>query len=178
MPNREYIERMKIKFTSNFCIYCWTFLEEWEKEIDHFEPYEWYYSNRKENLYISCRECNSIKSNKWFLNLQEARDYILPIKLEKWVSLKKEKSKCKKKKNKIKKQKYNYIPKNIIYNKECFVCWKKYETKKWNQKYCSIECSKSIYTHICKQCWIEYKNEHKNSLFCNRKCHNTYKMYK
>ena len=66
--------------SSDFCSYCGSDLAEWEKVIDHFYPVSWWWGHSKKNLFVSCRECNAIKSNFIFESLSEARKYILPRK--------------------------------------------------------------------------------------------------
>ena len=82
MQRRKYSHTVAIKTTSDFCLYCGQQLKDWEKIVDHFLPvsYEGIANNTKANLVVTCRECNSIKSDKTFADLQQARDYILSIK--------------------------------------------------------------------------------------------------
>jgi len=75
---RKSIPRKKIEDTSDFCLYCGELLEQWQKVIDHFLPHcigTWGI-NDPENLVVSCRECNSIKSSKEFISIREAREFI------------------------------------------------------------------------------------------------------
>ncbi len=80
MKRTWYYRLSSIYNTSDFCSYCWVELEPWEKVIDHFYPVSWWWWNSKHNLFVSCRECNAIKSNFIFDTLSEARNYILPKK--------------------------------------------------------------------------------------------------
>lgn len=85
MKSRTWFYRKaRILNSSNFCIYCWEYLQEWEKVIDHFNPVCWWWTNQNSNLFVTCRECNSIKSNFYFQSISEARTFILNRKAEKW----------------------------------------------------------------------------------------------
>lgn len=89
---RSYITK-KIKFEvlqeqDNRCIYCDMLLSNnaWNNKTckytklqihyDHFEPWIYSGNNNKYNLYASCHICNLIKSDKHFINLISAREYI------------------------------------------------------------------------------------------------------
>lgn len=69
--------------SSDFCSYCGTSLQDWEKVIDHFYPVSAWGRNIKWNLFVSCRECNAIKTDLVFDSHSEARQWILPRKKQK-----------------------------------------------------------------------------------------------
>jgi len=65
------------------CIYCGCnlFPLSLKKPVfDHFVPWAFTANTSKENLIASCQECNSIKTDRCFKDLKEAREYILPRK--------------------------------------------------------------------------------------------------
>jgi hypothetical protein len=126
--------KQEIKDTSNFCTYCGTYLADWEKVIDHFEPFSYCYDNGKDNLFVSCRECNAIKSNSFFDSLMEARDYILERKLKRGRPIKKEKKPI------LCRHKYKYKNKSVLKNKKCIFCYKEFNTWRNQQKFCSVNC--------------------------------------
>jgi len=191
MVQRRKIPIQTIRNTSNFCIYCWGFLQEWEKIIDHFDPYCSSLNNSKYNLFVSCRECNSIKSDKSFLTLVEARKYILEIKQDKWVPIKKKKkTKCRKEmicKNCWKEylwlsyskfcttrcnNNYHYEKKDVIlkkFNKTCDTCKGKFETHSHNQRFCWEECKNKQHTNKCLNCKAIFTSYVKKK-FCTTDC--------
>lgn len=184
--NRSRTSFETIKKTSNFCIYCGKHLHEWEKVIDHFEPVASWWWDGNHNLFVSCRECNSIKSDKIFATIPEAREFILDIKYEKWIY-----KVCKK----------CYLPysndehwvycskecfplkEKVIYNKECEHCSKKITTTNNSKKFCNETCRNDfyaskyekrnrIYTHSCRVCSTSFTSSVSNAVFCSDECRN------
>lgn len=84
MNRRPFYRFEQVLKSSNFCIYCWKYLEWWEKVVDHFDPIAAWGSNSMYNLFLSCRECNAIKTDKIFETLNDAREFIIQKRLKYW----------------------------------------------------------------------------------------------
>ena len=68
--------RLRILDRDDFtCVYC----DEPALEVDHILPWSWNGDDSEENLVASCRDCNSIASNKIFPSFQDKKEYILTI---------------------------------------------------------------------------------------------------
>lgn len=74
------------------CTYCGVYAT----SNDHFVPYSYNSSSKKrvksvqlqkENIYPSCKQCNSIASNKHFCTVKEKREYIQGVLRKKYKKL-------------------------------------------------------------------------------------------
>ncbi len=151
--HRQSIPIQAIKDTSNFCTYCATFLEDWEKVIDHLTPHSsgLIGIDSKENLFVACRECNAIKRDNDFFSLDDARKYILPIK---------SKSGQPKKVAKTCRECSAYLPHGTKMMKYCDSCRKKVRERK-------IPSEKII---KCKNCGGNFVSLYSWTKFCTEKC--------
>lgn len=158
--DRDNIRTDSIKNTSNFCIYCGTYLQDWMKVVDHFLPYAYMgkLGNNKHNLFVSCRECNSIKSDKVFFTIDEARNYILSIKSANGVPI-------------VKKPR-EYIKKNYG-NTTCKNCRMVFIKRMKEQVMCSRKCrinfNKKYIHHVCKFCNNQFIGP-TNVAYCSDNC--------
>lgn len=154
---RKNVCKDKIKATSNFCIYCGTYLQEWEKEVDHFLPIAFMgnSANYKANMYVSCRECNSIKQDRTFCDIEEARKYILEIKTAKGVAIK-------------------FPSRQGCYHRDfglanCRVCGIQFTKKAENHQKCTSNCHCKKEKKICKHCKKEFIGA-LTRVYCSREC--------
>ena len=79
--------KKKLEEQENKCIYCGIHFGEpyyrkgkvrfTEVHWDHFTPFTYSQNNKKNNFVAACSICNQLKSNKIFLDVDDARKYIL-----------------------------------------------------------------------------------------------------
>ncbi len=61
--------------------------------------------------------------------------------------------------------------KNLILDKICEKCQKKYSASRSNQKHCSAKCiPKKLSTRICGDCKIVFVPTHFRNKYCSKKC--------
>lgn len=80
----------------NMCLYCDRAFGSWAQigartcqvqlRWDHMKPHAYDQDNRDENFAAACQFCNSWKSDKMFLTVQEVRDFVQAIWAKKAVS--------------------------------------------------------------------------------------------
>jgi hypothetical protein len=179
-----------IKATSDYCIYCSAKLEDWEKTVDHFIPVcvDSYLANKKENLYVACKECNSVKGAQVFRSLHEAREYILGRYTMEGSARIKYCNRCKgefyassfriKLCDACHSSGQLYIKKTYK-SRECKMCKKLFQPRSHNQLYCANPCSspptytytKKIYKpRQCKMCEKLFQPKTLNHLYCTEAC--------
>lgn len=153
-----------VKNNSDYCLYCGKYLENWQKVVDHFFPLtanDWE-AIRKDNMFVSCRECNSIKNSRQFDTIEKAREYISGVKKEH----------PKKPNPSANKKYYKKRPLNTI-KKNCDKCGKEFKTTYSTQRFCCVGCGwekVEPLVHVCETCGKEYKTTSPHQRFCCQKC--------
>lgn len=69
--------RQILSFQNNQCVYCGTSLSNAKIEWDHFICFAFSWHSGEDNFVAACRECNQIKHDLLFKDIEEARDYLL-----------------------------------------------------------------------------------------------------
>ncbi len=174
----------KVKEWWDYCTYCWIYLYDFQKVVDHFIPIVWGWWNNLDNLKLSCLECNSVKSNFRFDNIFDASKYILSKREKKewttfpfsyfvrtWISVDLERI------NRVLREWVLSINNTEVYSnienyeltKKCSYCKNKFLIDEVVWEYCSEMCARLwTWTRLieseCEHCWIitisKYKTSH------------------
>ena len=176
------------KKNNHYCTYCWIYLYDFQKHVDHFIPVSWWWGNNLENLKVSCKKCNNIKSNFHFDTVFDASKYILQTREQKektvfpfshfirtWISIDLEKV------NQVLRDGIQDIDTNEVYSeledyeltKKCKNCDNNFLVNEIEWEYCSEYCYRTHtwdikYEYICQKCGIIFIGPH-SSKFC-KKC--------
>lgn len=81
-PNKS-IKYNQLEKQDYKCIYCGETLTYALAQCDHFVPFSVSRNNKRENIVVTCKACNYIKTNKIFESIEEAREYVLKKREEK-----------------------------------------------------------------------------------------------